>query len=289
MRFIEVDDQQRLRLDQLKEKIDARTKLVGLNHVSNSIGTINPVHDVVEAAHAVGALCLVDGAQSVPHMPVDVQALDADFYGFTSHKALGPTGVGVLYARREVLEAMPPFLGGGEMIRRVDFENATWNDVPWKFEAGTPNIADVIGLGAAVDYLKVLGMTNVRNHERELTAYALDTLHSRFDDLVIYGPKDVEEHSGIISLNFPQIHPHDLGQVLDSHGVAVRAGHHCTQPLMRLLGISGTARASFHVYNTKEEVDVLADALDFARRYFEDVPAPSGDARRPVPAEAQSP
>jgi cysteine desulfurase / selenocysteine lyase len=289
VRFIEVDEQQRLRMEQLSEKIDSRTKLVAFNHVSNSMGTINPVEELIAAAHEAGALVLVDGAQSVPHMPVDVSALDADFYGFTSHKTLGPTGVGVLYARKEILEEMPPFLGGGEMIRRVDFEGATWNEVPWKYEAGTPNIADVIGLGVAIDYLDALGMAAVREHEKELTNYALDSLRRRFADLTIYGPDDPEEHAGILSLNFPDVHPHDLGQVLDSRGVAVRAGHHCTQPLMRLLGVTGTARASFHVYSSQEEVDVLADALDAARRYFNDVPPPDGSARQPVPAEAQQP
>ncbi|MPZ22859.1 MAG: SufS family cysteine desulfurase [Dehalococcoidia bacterium] len=290
IRFIEVDDQQRLKLEQLSQKIDARTKLVSLNHVSNSTGTINPVAEVIAAAHRAGALCLVDGAQSVPHMPVDVKELDADFYGFTGHKALGPTGVGVLYARPELLEEMPPFLGGGEMIRRVDFERATFNDPPWKFEAGTPNIADVVGLGAAVDYLNSLGLDEVRAHERDLAGYALETLRSRFDGLTIYGPDDPEERGGIISLNFEEIHPHDLGQVLDSHGIAVRAGHHCTQPLMRLLGVSGTARASFHVYTNRGEVDALADGLEAARNYFRDLPgqtAPPDSVS--VPEEAQEP
>jgi cysteine desulfurase / selenocysteine lyase len=291
VRFIEVDERQQLKLEQLSNKIDNRTKLVALNHVSNAIGTINPVEEFIEAAHRVGAVALVDGAQSVPHMPVDVAALGADFYGFTSHKALGPTGVGVLYARPELLEEMPPFLGGGEMIRRVDFENATWNEIPWKYEAGTPNIADVIGLGAAVDYLQGLGLGNARAHERGLTAYALDTLQSKFDDITIYGPRDAEKQGGIISLNSAEIHPHDLGQVLDSYGVAVRAGHHCAQPLMRSLGIAGTARVSFHVYNTREEVDVLVEALDHARHYFDDIPArrTTPPQKAPVPEEAQQP
>ncbi|MEX2235963.1 MAG: cysteine desulfurase [Dehalococcoidia bacterium] len=290
IRFIEVDDRQRLRTEQIRDMVDSRTKLVALNHVSNSMGTINPVEEFIEAAHRVGALCLIDGAQSVPHMPVDVQALDADFYGFTGHKALGPTGVGVLYAKREVLEGMPPFLGGGEMIRRVDFESATWNDIPWKFEAGTPNIADVVGLGAAVDYLEALGLDNVRDHERDLTAYAFDTLRTRFNDLKIYGPNDPDEHAGILSLNFPEIHPHDLGQILDSRGIAVRAGHHCAQPLMRTLGIAGTARASFHVYNTRDEVDAFADGLEAARNYFSDLPMRTvAPTAVPVPAEAQQP
>jgi cysteine desulfurase/selenocysteine lyase len=291
VRFIDVDERQQLKLEQLSQKIDSRTKLVAFNHVSNAVGTINPVDELIEAAHKVGALALVDGAQSVPHMPVDVAALGADFYGFTGHKALGPTGVGVLYARRELLEEMPPFLGGGEMIRRVDFERATWNEIPWKYEAGTPNIADVIGLGAAVDYLQNLGLDNARAHERDLTAHALDRLQAKFDDLTIYGPRDAEKQGGIISLNFEQVHPHDLGQVLDSYGVAVRAGHHCAQPLMRSLGIAGTARVSFHVYNTKDEVDFLVEALEHARHYFDDIPAraTTSPEKAPVPEEAQQP
>jgi cysteine desulfurase/selenocysteine lyase len=198
---------------------------------------------------------------------VDVQAMDCDFFAFSGHKMLGPTGVGVLYARPELLEEMEPFLGGGEMIKRVTLEDATWNDVPWKFEAGTPNIADVIGLGAAIDYLNDLGMENVRAHEMEVTEYALRRIR-QMEEVIIYGPPDSADRGGVISFNYPDLHPHDVGTVLDRHGVAIRAGHHCNQPLMRCLGVSGTARASFYVYNTLEEVDVLVDALGQARAFF---------------------
>ena len=214
-------------------------------------------------------MLLVDGAQGVPHLPVDVQAIGCDFYAFSSHKMLGPTGIGVLYGRKELLEEMDPFLGGGEMIRKVTFEGATWNDLPWKFEAGTPNIADAIAFGVALDYLNALGMENVRRHEVEITAYALEKLRG-IEGITIYGPPDPADRGGVISFNFDELHPHDIGTILDHHGVAIRAGHHCTQPLMRRLGISGTARASFYVYNTFEEVDALADAIRAARSFFSD-------------------
>jgi cysteine desulfurase/selenocysteine lyase len=216
---------------------------------------------------------LVDGAQSVPHMPVDVGELGCDFLAFSGHKMAGPTGVGVLYARPELLEAMDPFLGGGSMISRVLLEESTWNEVPHKFEAGTPNIADVIGLGAAIDYLESLGMENVRAHERELTKYALDRL-SALDGLTIYGPMDSEERVGVVSFNYGEVHPHDLSQVLDQYGVAIRAGHHCAQPLMRRLDCVATARASFYIYNLPSEIDTLIEALKEAGRYFSPVEAP---------------
>ncbi len=267
LRFIGLSEEQTLQLDGLENLMDARTRLLTVNHASNSIGTINPVRKLAEAAHRSGAVVLVDGAQSAPHMPVDVQALDCDFFAFSSHKMLGPTGVGVLYARRELLEEMEPFLGGGEMIKRVTFEDATWNDVPWKFEGGTPNIADVIAFGAAIDYLDGLGMDNVRAHEMQITEYALRRMR-QLEEVTVYGPPDTADRGGVVSFNYPDLHPHDVGTVLDRHGVAVRAGHHCTQPLMRSLGISGTVRASFYVYNTLEEVDVMVDALGRARAFF---------------------
>ena len=248
--------------------MNRRTRLLAVTHVSNAVGTINPVEELAALAHGNGTTVLVDGAQSAPHMPVDVQAMGCDFYAFSAHKMLGPTGVGVLYARRELLEEMEPFLGGGEMISRVTFEDATWNDVPWKFEAGTPNIADVIAFGAAIDYLERLGMENVRAHEVEVTGYALSRLR-QMDEVTIYGPPEPADRGGVISFNYPNLHPHDVGTILDRHGVAIRAGHHCTQPLMRSLGVSGTARASFYVYNTPEEVDVLMEALSKARTFFE--------------------
>ncbi len=267
IRYIGLTETQTLALDGLEGLLDARTRLVALPHVSNSLGTINPVERVAAEARRNGSVILVDGAQAAPHLPVDVQAIGCDFYAFSAHKMLGPTGVGVLYGRRELLEEMEPFLGGGEMIRRVTFEGATWNDLPWKFEAGTPNIGDVIAFGAAIDYLEALGMENVRAHEVELTEYALARLRT-LDDITIYGPPDARDRGGVISFNLGDLHPHDVGTVLDRHGIAIRAGHHCTQPLMRALGIAGTARASFYIYNTPEEVDVLVDALRSARKFF---------------------
>ena len=267
LRYIGLTEQQTLELDGLENLMDGRTRLLSVTQVSNALGTINPVQELAAEAHRNGTMVLVDGAQSVPHMPVDVQAMDCDFFAFSAHKMLGPTGVGVLYARPELLQEMEPFLGGGEMIKRVTQEDATWNDVPWKFEAGTPNIADVIGLGAAIDYLSGLGMENVRAHEMEISEYALRRLR-QMEEVIIYGPPDPADRGGVISFNYPDLHPHDIGTVLDRHGVAVRAGHHCAQPLMRHLDVSGTVRASFYVYNTLEEVDVLVDALGQARAFF---------------------
>ncbi|MDP2675652.1 MAG: cysteine desulfurase [Dehalococcoidia bacterium] len=267
VRYIGITDSQTLELNGLENLMDARTRLLAVTQVSNAVGTINPVESLTEEAHRNGATVLVDGAQSAPHMAVDVQAMGCDFFAFSSHKMLGPTGVGVLYGRRELLEEMEPFLAGGEMIRRVTEEGATWNDIPWKFEAGTPNIADVIAFGAAIDYLDALGMENVRAHEIEITEYALNRLRE-LEGLIIYGPPDAADRGGVVSVNYADLHPHDIGTILDRHGVAVRAGHHCAQPLMRSLGVAGTARASFYVYNTLEEVDVLVDALSKARSFF---------------------
>ena len=267
LRYIGLTDQQTLALDGLENTFDARTKLAAMPHVSNSLGTINPVEKFAREARRSGSIFLVDGAQATPHLPVDVQAIGCDFYAFSAHKMLGPTGVGVLYGRRELLEEMEPFLSGGEMIRKVTFEGATWNDLPWKFEAGTPNIADVIAFGAAIDYLNDAGMENIRAHEVEITEYALSRL-GELDDITLYGPMDISERAGVISFNLDDLHPHDVGTVLDRHGVAIRAGHHCTQPLMRSLGVSGTARASFYLYNILAEVDVLVEAVKAARAFF---------------------
>ncbi|MCH8052030.1 MAG: cysteine desulfurase [Chloroflexi bacterium] len=267
IRYIEITPEGTLELGNLSALFSPRTKLLAMPHVSNSLGTINPVEEIVAEASKRGVTTLIDGAQAMPHMPVDVQAVGADFYAFSAHKMLGPTGVGVLYARRELLEEMAPFLGGGEMILKVTFEGATWNDLPWKFEAGTPNIADVIAFGSAIDYLDALGMDNVRRHEVEVTAYALDRLRG-LDDVTLYGPDDPEQRGGVVSFNFGDLHPHDVGTILDRHGVAIRAGHHCTQPLMRCLGVTGTARASFYIYNTQDEVDVLIEGLKAARDFF---------------------
>jgi cysteine desulfurase/selenocysteine lyase len=245
-------------LDRLLEGV----KLVGVSAMSNVLGTLNPVRHVCDAAHAAGAKVLVDACQYVPHLPTDVAALGCDFLALTGHKMLGPTGIGALWARDELLESMPPFLGGGEMIRDVRLDGYTPTEIPWKFEAGTPPIAEAIGLGAAVDYLDGLGMEAVRAHEIELTRYALATLTERHGDhLTIHGPREAEARGGVVSFTFGDIHPHDISQVLDEAGVCVRAGHHCAKPLMRRLGVGATARASFYVYNDEADVDALCDAL----------------------------
>jgi cysteine desulfurase/selenocysteine lyase len=242
-------------------------KLFCVAHSSNVLGTINPVREMIREAHKHGCRVLVDAAQSVPHMPVDVQDLDCDFLAFSGHKMCGPTGIGVVYAKRELLEGMSPFHGGGEMIREVHLYESSWKPPPYKFEAGTVNISGAIGLGAAVDYLSKLGMRNIRLHEREVTEYALDKL-SKIKGLSIYGPKEAQMRDGIISFNLGDIHAHDMATLLDEDGIAVRAGHHCAQPLMERLGVPGTARASFYVYNTEEEVDLLASSLERAGRIF---------------------
>jgi cysteine desulfurase / selenocysteine lyase len=267
LRFIPLTDDGLLDLSDLDALLEG-ARLLGVASVSNVLGTINPVRQLADAAHAAGALVLVDGAQHAPQMPTDVVALDADFFGVTGHKMLGPTGIGALWARRELLESMPPFLGGGEMIRDVRLDGFTTNDVPWKFEAGTPPIAEAVGLEAAVRYLSELGMEAVREHERALTAYALDALRDRYPDLVIHGPLDVSQRGGVISFQYKDIHPHDLSQVLDEAGVCVRAGHHCAKPLMRRLGVGATARASFSVYNDQTDVDALVDSLAMADELF---------------------
>jgi cysteine desulfurase/selenocysteine lyase len=266
LRFIRVDAEGRFILDDLDAKL-AGTKLVAISHISNALGTIAPLDVIVPRAHAAGALVLVDGAQSAPHMPVDVQALDVDFFAASGHKMCGPTGIGFLYGRRSLLEAMPPFLTGGDMIRSVEYESTTYNELPWKFEAGTSNIADAIGLGAAVDYLEEIGMDWVRAHERSLTSYALERLRTMEPVLAIYGPRE-EERAGVISFNLGDVHAHDLASILDTEGVCVRAGHHCTMPLMRKMGWPATARASFYLYNTEQDVDALMLALEKAARVF---------------------
>jgi cysteine desulfurase/selenocysteine lyase len=230
------------------------------------LGTINPVAEITEAAHRHGAVILIDGAQAVPHMPVDVQALACDFLAFSSHKMLGPTGIGCLYGRRSLLEAMPPYQGGGDMIRRVTLERSTWNDLPWKFEAGTPAIAEAIGLGAAVDYLSVLGMDNVRAHEQQLVAYALDRL-ATVPGLRVLGPP-AAERGGVAAFSLGEIHPHDIASLLDQRGIAIRAGHHCCQPIMDYYDVPALARASFYIYNTEADVDRLVEGLHFVREVF---------------------
>jgi cysteine desulfurase/selenocysteine lyase len=255
------DDLATLDLGDLERLVDG-VKLVGVTAMSNVLGTLPPVRRIADAAHAAGALVLVDAAQYVPHLVTDVEAFGADFVGFTGHKMLGPTGIGVLWGRESVLDEMPPFLGGGEMIRDVRLDGFTTNELPWKFEAGTPPIAEAVGLGAAVDYLSALGMEAVRAHEIVLTGYAMDLLNDRFgDDITIYGPADAAHRGGVISFSYKGIHPHDISQVLDQSGVCVRAGHHCAKPLMRRLAVGATARASLYIYNDEADVAALADAL----------------------------
>lgn len=269
LRFVPVTDQGTLDISNLDSLLNERTRLVTFNHMSNVLGTINPVDTLTKAARAKGALVLLDGAQSVPHMPVDVQDLDCDFMAFSGHKMMGPTGIGVLYVKPSVMDQMEPFLRGGEMVKQVWLEDATWNDLPMKFEAGTPNIADTIALGAAVDYLQALDMAQVRQHETQITAYALEAFRELKEDLEMYGPEDLNVRGGIVSFYAHDVHPHDLGTMLDREGIAIRAGHHCAMPLVRdRLGKAATARASFYVYNTEEEVDQLVSALKQALRFF---------------------
>ena len=266
LRYVPIDAQGSLRLDLLDELLTERTRLFAFVAMSNVLGAINPAAEMVARAHAVGALALVDAAQSVPHMPVDVQALDCDFLVFSSHKMCGPTGVGVLYGRRAVLEGMSPFMGGGDMIREVHMDGSRWNSLPWKFEAGTPAIAEVIGLGAAVDYLSNLGMGWVREQEHALVSYAVEKL-TQVEGLRIIGPSG-EQRSGVAAFTLADIHPHDIAAILDSEGIAIRAGHHCAQPIHDHFGIAATARASFYFYNTFEEVDRLAAALEKVQSVF---------------------
>ena len=268
LRWIGVGADGQLDLSDLDRLLD-RAKLLGVTAMSNVLGTLNPIRHLADAAHAAGALILVDAAQYVPHLPTDVQDLGADFLGFTGHKMCGPTGIGVLWARAELLESMPPFLGGGEMILDVRKDGFLANEIPHKFEAGTPPIAEIVGLGAAVAYLQGLGMDSVREHEVSLTAYALRTLQERYgSDLAVHGPAEPACRGGVLSMSFRDIHPHDLSQVLDHHGVCVRAGHHCAKPLMRRLGVPATARASLYVYNDTSDVDALADAIGAAGEFF---------------------
>ncbi len=264
---VDIHEDGTLRLDQYAALLEHGPKLVALAHVSNGIGTVNPIERLVAGAKAAGALVLVDGAQAVPHRPVDVRAIGCDFYGFSGHKMMGPTGSGVIWGRRELLEAMPPFLYGGDMIRRVTVADTEYNELPWKFEAGTSDYVAAIGLGAAVDYLNTLGLEAIHEHERRLTEYALD----RFDELpgvTTFGPRDLTCRAGIISFAVEGIHPHDVATIVDREGVCVRAGHHCNMPLMQRLGLPATTRASFYAYNTIEEIDALIAAVRKAQKVF---------------------
>ncbi len=267
LEFIPITDDGILRLDVFEILLRLHPRLVAFTHVSNTLGTINPVREMVEMAHAAGALVLVDGAQAVPHLPVDVQELGADFYVFSGHKTLGPTGSGVLWGRRELLDAMPPFLTGGDMIREVKLRRSEFNEVPWKFEAGTPDISAAIGLGVAADYLRELGMERVREHERALVAYALETLAREVPGIALYGPP-AEVRGGVVPFNLPGIHPHDVAQILDREGVCIRAGHHCTMPLHERLDLAATGRASFSVFTTTDDIDTLAAGLREVQRVF---------------------
>jgi cysteine desulfurase/selenocysteine lyase len=264
LRHVPVTEDGTLDLQAFERLITRRTRLVALAHVSNVLGTINPVAEIVERAQAAGARVLLDGAQAAPHLPVDVAVLGADFYAFSGHKLGAPTGIGVLYGRREVLEPLEPFFGGSEIIREVWLDRATWNDLPWRFEPGTPPIAGAVGLGAAVDYVEGLGREAVRLHDTELVQEALVRL-GEVEDLELYGPRDPAIRAGVFSFNFPGVHPHDLSAALDAEGVAVRAGHHCAQPLMRRLGVAGTARASFFVHTGVDDIAALVGALQRAR------------------------
>ena len=274
IRFIPMTEDGLLNLEDIESLINEKTRLVSVVHMSNALGTINPVKELGQMAHSVDAKFLVDGAQSVPHMPTDVQDMDCDFLAFSGHKMMGPTGIGGLYVKMDTLETMEPFMTGGEMVLEVTYEKASWADLPMKFEAGTPNIADAVALGAAVDYLENLGMDNVHQYEQELTSYALEKF-SEVEALGIdlFGPRDTNNRGGILSFTTAEVHPHDLGTILDRMGIAVRTGHHCAMPLIRSLGVAATARASFYIYNTIEEIDALIEGITEALRYFRDEPS----------------
>jgi len=268
LEYIGMDDNGELILDDLDKFLaTGRVKLVTFSLMSNVLGTISDTEKIISKCKAAGVLTLVDGAQAVPHMKVDVEKLGCDFFAFSGHKMLGPTGIGILWVRKSILETMSPFHGGGDMIREVHKYETTWNDMPYKFEAGTPNIADVIGFGAAIDYLSEIGMDAIRQHEIELTSYALDKL-SQVKGLHIYGTKDISKRGGVISFNFADVHPHDVAQIIDGEGIAIRSGHHCAQVLMERLNVAATSRASFYIYNTQEEVDKLINSLNKVARIF---------------------
>jgi cysteine desulfurase/selenocysteine lyase len=263
--FLEMTEDGQIDMASAERLIGDRTRIVAVTQMSNVYGSISPVKELAKLAHARGAVILVDGAQGVPHLPSSVREMDCDFYCFSLHKMLGPTGVGILWGRAHLLEAMPPVFGGGDMISTVYRDRSTWNELPWKFEAGTPNIADVIASAEAIKYLNKLGMENVREHEIEISKYALAKFEQA-ENITLYGPRDVTKRGAVFSFNLKDIHPHDIGQILSEQGVAVRAGHHCCQPLMRDLNVSGTARASFYIYNTKEEIDFLFESLKEAEK-----------------------
>lgn len=266
LRFIPFKEDGTLDLTDLPALLTEKTKLFSFTAMSNVFGTINPVKELVKAGHGVGAVVMIDAAQSVPHLPVDVQDLDCDFLSFSGHKMCGPTGIGVLYGKRELLEAMPPFMGGGDMIRRVHLTHSTWNELPWKFEAGTPSIAEAIGLGTAVTYLTAIGMEDIHRHEQFITNYALEAL-SEVPGLTLYGPP-ASQKGGVVAFTLDGVHPHDIAELVDKEGIAIRAGHHCAMPLHKKLGVSATARASFYLHTTTDEVDKLVESLHRVRQIF---------------------
>ena len=267
LKYIELTEEGMLDMESFHAQLSEKTKIVALAHVSNVLGVINPIQDIARLAHARGAVLVVDGAQAVPHMPVDVQELEADFYAFSGHKMVGPTGIGVLYGKRTLLEQMDPVEFGGEMIAVVDEQDSTWKELPWKFEAGTPNIAGAIGLGAAIDYLSTIGLSTIQEHEKSLMAYLWPKLIA-IPGLIVYGPKDIAKRTGIVTFNLDGLHPHDVATAMDMEGVAIRAGHHCAQPLMRRLSADSTARASFYLYNTTADVDKFIEALLATKEFF---------------------
>ncbi|WP_375180454.1 cysteine desulfurase [Enterococcus rotai] len=268
LKYIEITADSFLDMESAKKQITDKTKIVSIAHVSNVLGVINPVAELAELAHSHGAVLVVDGAQAVPHMPVDVQAIDADFYAFSGHKMCGPTGIGVLYGKRELLDQMEPVEFGGEMIDFVNLYDSTWKELPWKFEAGTPNIAGAIALGAAIDFLTEIGLEEIHQHEAELVAYVLPKLLA-IEGLTVYGPQDPAHHTGVLAFNLDGLHPHDTATALDMEGVAVRAGHHCAQPLLKYLNVPATARASFYLYNTKADADRLIEAILATKEFFQ--------------------
>lgn len=270
LKYVELEKDGTISLDKVREVVTNRTKIVSIMHVSNVLGAINPIKEITEIAHENGAIMVVDGAQAAPHMKVDVQQLDCDFYAFSGHKMVGPTGIGVLYGKKALLNKMEPVEFGGEMIDFVGLQESTWKELPWKFEGGTPIIAGAIGLGAAIDYLEEIGLDNIEKHEQKLAAYAMEKM-AEVEGITIYGPTDPMKRASLVTFNLNDVHPHDLATVLDMNGIAVRAGHHCCQPLMKWLDVSATARASFYIYNTEADVDRLVDGLRIAKEYFNDV------------------
>ncbi|KAA9179169.1 cysteine desulfurase [Enterococcus durans] len=268
LKYIELTEEGFLDMEKAKELINSNTKIVSIAHVSNVLGVINPVEELAQMIHEQGGILVVDGAQSTPHMAIDVQQIDCDFFAFSGHKMCGPTGIGVLYGKRKWLEQMEPIEFGGEMIDFVELYDSTWKELPWKFEAGTPNIAGAIALGYAIDYLKAIGMENTHHYEEELVAYVLPKLQ-QIEGLTIYGPQDLAKRTGVIAFNLDGLHPHDVATALDMEGVAVRAGHHCAQPLLKCLQVAATARASFYFYNTKQDADRLVDAILATKEFFQ--------------------